>query len=357
MDKIELFVGAITNNPKTVKSYTSRLTLFFDTLKVDADTYISEDRNYAEDILLFNNKLSNKSPLTRRAYLSTVKQFLMYNDVTLKNGFIMTLKGKTRHARVVLRDIPPTKQELREILSKANSMEKSLFLMLSQSGIRIGEALSLRVDDIDFNYSPTKITIRNENAKFQQGRICFMSNEAKRELLRWLDTRKNYLSEKKKYGKNLNVDMKNDNSDKIFPISANVACMRWSKLLRKSGYDDKDKATGWRIRRIHTLRKYFKSKMEMVIPSPILNKLVGHKSYMSEYSIHDIKELAEYYKKGVDAILLYGKEIPPDITEKQTSEIEKMKKELKKQKMIIQYLQEDMKGKKRHWVEQEEVNE
>ncbi|MCK4416272.1 MAG: hypothetical protein KAU84_03880, partial [Thermoplasmatales archaeon] len=170
----------------------------------------------------------------------------------------------------------------------------------------------------------------------------------------WLDTRENYLSEKKEYGKNLNINVKNDNSMNIFPITANTACRRWRKMLRKSGNDDKDKATGWQIRRIHTLRKYFKSNMEMVMPSPILNKLVGHKSYMSEYSIHDIKELAEYYKKGVDSILIYGKEIEPDVTEKQNTEIEKMKKEIDRQKNIIRDLVERFPRKKEpNWVEQE----
>jgi len=332
MNKIEVFVNAVTNNPKTVDVYRSRLNLFFDVIKTDVKNYISDNRDYTADILTFNNALSDKAPMTRKAYLSTVKQFLMYNDVQLKNGFIMTFKGKTRHARTVLKDIPPKKQELKEILSKADSLEKSLFLLMAHSGLRISEALTLTLDDIDFDYKPTKITIRDENAKFQQGRVCFISNEAKRELLRWLDVRDNYLTEKKTYGLFLNVDVIRDNSNNIFPITKTTACRRWRKILRKSGHSEKDTATGWEVKRLHTLRKYFKSNMEMVMPTPILNKLVGHKEYMSEYSRHDIKELAHYYMEGVKSIQIYGKEIEPDITEKQSTEIAQLEKEIAKLK-------------------------
>jgi integrase len=55
--------------------------------------------------------------------------------------------------------------------------ERTMLAMLASSGMRIGELLSLRVKDVEFE-NPTRIAVRAENTKNRRERIVFVSSEA-----------------------------------------------------------------------------------------------------------------------------------------------------------------------------------
>ena len=75
-------------------------------------------------------------------------------------------------------DRAPTSDELRRILTHTNARGKALITLLASSGMRIGEALSLRVKDLDFTKTPTTIRLRAEVTKARLAWYCFLSNEA-----------------------------------------------------------------------------------------------------------------------------------------------------------------------------------
>jgi len=76
---------------------------------------------------------------------------------------------------------------------------KALLLVLGSSGMRVGEALSLRNGDVNFDLSPTIIHIRAENAKTSQERDVYISDEAARELKKFIHSRYGVKDEFKEY--------------------------------------------------------------------------------------------------------------------------------------------------------------
>jgi len=55
--------------------------------------------------------------------------------------------------------------------------------------MRIGEALQLKLDDVDLNSDPVRVNLRAEISKSGNMRISFISSEAKEAVAEWLKVR------------------------------------------------------------------------------------------------------------------------------------------------------------------------
>jgi integrase len=64
---------------------------------------------------------------------------------------------------------------------------KAYLLVLASGGTRAVEALAIRIKDIDFSISPTKIHIRKEYTKTKCARDIYISEEATQYLKQWID--------------------------------------------------------------------------------------------------------------------------------------------------------------------------
>jgi len=76
---------------------------------------------------------------------------------------------------------PLSMETLRKVLTlgRPNRKMVALVLLLLSSGMRLGEALKLRVSDLDLGVSPARATIRAENTKGGRQRVVFMTDETR----------------------------------------------------------------------------------------------------------------------------------------------------------------------------------
>ena len=194
-------------------------------------------------------------------------------------------------------------------------MEKSLFMFVATSGLRIDcEALKIEPDDIIWDSNPVKIRVRGSVAKNRTPRVTFITDETKDLLLKWLKVRDTYQANeiKRNRCKSLGYTKKQDDS-RLFPIHYMNANRRWNILLKHSNLDMRDKDTGYHIYHIHTLRKYFSTRLSNVgIPEKIIYALNGQGSYLSQYKKFTDEELAKHYLNGKKALTVLGFE--PDLT-------------------------------------------
>lgn len=214
--------------------------------------------------------------------------------------------------RAVTIDVVPTNDQLREILQYGDIKARALFLVLSSSGMRIGEALKLRPEDIDMSKTPTKIHLRAEITKTGNSRITFISEEATEALKLWLKNRERYIENavKKTNFKN----RKSPDSPYVFPFSYQVAQTIWKNLIEKAGYNEKDPSTNRYKMHIHTLRKYFRTRMSLKIPADVVEALMGHEGYLTHvYRRYGEHELAEMYLKAEQQIVII--KLPLDVIE------------------------------------------
>ncbi len=71
-----------------------------------------------------------------------------------------------------------TKEKINRILRLAKPKLSAAILICCSSGMRIGELVQLKLDDIDFTKTPTSVTIRKETTKTRETRITCISSEA-----------------------------------------------------------------------------------------------------------------------------------------------------------------------------------
>jgi integrase len=116
-------------------------------------------------------------PLSLKVYVSVVRSFLEYFDVDIvPSKFRRRVKVPRFYPDV---EEPLTLTDIRTLLEyNSNHRLRTYILLLFSTGLRALEAASLRLQDVDFTVSPTRITIGRENSKTKRGRIIYCSNEA-----------------------------------------------------------------------------------------------------------------------------------------------------------------------------------
>ena len=119
-------------------------------------------------------------------YLAAVKSYFGYYDIDV-------IPAKFRR-RVKMPKLPREDEEpldskdIRNIFLHCNNRRlKSFLLVLASGGTRATEALAIRLKDIDFSVSPTKIRIRSDYAKTRVSRDIYISDEATSYLNQWID--------------------------------------------------------------------------------------------------------------------------------------------------------------------------
>lgn len=261
-------------------------------LEDQVEKYFAEKREYEDDVKLFFSTIIHRPPKVVVVAMSVVKTFLADNDVEFSSRFWKELRRKKKGNRALTLDRPPTIDELRTIATHLPLAGKTVVLMLASSGMRVGEALQLKLSDIELEKDPAIIRIRGEYTKTGNPRIAFISNEAKVHVLEWLKIRSNFV---RKYGK--------AEDGRIFPFNYDNMTGMWNRALGKTNLDIKDSSTGWSIHHIHTLRKFFRTQMAMVISVDIAETLMGHEGYLtSAYRRYSEAQLAEFYKKGMHVV-------------------------------------------------------
>ena len=356
MSKLETFLAKYEKT-STIKTFTWVLGAFAKSicgnkkdLSSKLDQYLSENRDYEKDVEQFYISLNGKPPLSKRLMISNLKTFLIDNDVELSNKFWARLKQRNSNGnRAISLDEIPEKSQLKQIFTHLNAKGKALFMTLASSGMRSGEALQLKLEDLDLEVVPTKIKIRGETTKTNSSRFAFISSEATEALKEWLKVREESLQS---IIKRTNARRKNKvNVDRIFPFEFANARFMWAEALRKAKLDKRDGTTNRLNFHIHVLRKFFRTQMATEIQVDIVEALMGHEGYLTQvYRKYSPKDLAKFYVRGEYTISIFGN--TGDFT-KVKAELEMEKNDLSIrniafQKWFIEVKQENEELKKKY---------
>ena len=165
----------------TIRAYRFGITVFLrgvygeGSLEVLSEKYFSEKRNHEKDLQDFFVTIKERPSKTINLLLSVVRTFLIENKVEFSQLFWRKLRGRIKGSRALTIDEVLSNKELKRIIEHLPLNAKALFLTLASSGMRIGEALQLKLDDLDFKNEPTKITVQGKCSKCGNSRITFVS--------------------------------------------------------------------------------------------------------------------------------------------------------------------------------------
>jgi len=180
---IDDFLDSYNFAETTKQNYKNNLKKYFEFLNENPDTYFEKNRDYKQDVLRYARFLNGSPPLTIKCKLNSVKQFLLEYDVELKPKLWGNIRNRGKRYRPITENKIPTNEELKQILQYGGINARALFLVLSSSGMRIGEATKITWDDIDFK--TRKISIKAGYTKTDDSRYTFISEEALDALIEW----------------------------------------------------------------------------------------------------------------------------------------------------------------------------
>jgi len=223
-----------------------------------------------------------------RLYLTVAKDFLNFLGCKI---YIEDIKQrfrlpKARHSY----EEGLTKETINRLLRFANPKLSTSILMLCSSGMRISELLQLRIQDIDFEKTPTTILVRAETTKTRETRITCISSEA-------TSTLQDYI---KRY-KITNHLFIRDNHDSEESYNKNVVVTRQSfeRMLRHVRNNipelNKKNENGRNAIHFHALRAWFKTQVTDAHQSDFAEALMGHKSLKLVYYRQNEKARAQTY--------------------------------------------------------------
>jgi integrase len=248
--------------------------------------------------------LQSRPPLSARQLFTFAKEFFNHYDLELPAKDLKFIRNKLPKGsvRTIERDMDT--ETIRTILQHLDVKGKALVLVLASSGMRIGEALSLPLEDIDLKAKPAVVTVRGMNTKTGDNRITFLSTEATQAVNEWLKVRPDYIRSSAnrnnglaKHGRGSTKTGEDDG--RLFPFSDQNASVLWDNAVEKAGLFSRDKETNRKQLHYHQLRKFFISQLSLIISKEVAEMLAGHSGYLTgAYRRYTKKQLAEEYLKG-----------------------------------------------------------
>lgn len=160
--------------------------------RLSIDDLIAKVKDGSHDVYdLLNNyaaymRNGDISALTLKQRVVTVKNFLEYCDVDISPR---KFKIKVKLPKAIRKKKDAiSKEDVIDILNICDNLRlRTYVLLLSSTGMRASEALSIRIRDLDFVSNPTKVFLRGEYTKTKTDRIVFLTQEAAQQLKTWLD--------------------------------------------------------------------------------------------------------------------------------------------------------------------------
>lgn len=240
---------------------------------------------------------SGKGKLTARSikvYVSSIRSYLQFYDIDVIQS---RFKRKVKMPSIIRQDEEPIDaSDIRQILLACNNRRlKPYLLVLASGGMRAIEALAIRLRDIDFNVSPTKIHIRKEYAKTRLPREIYISDEATRYLKQWIDFK---YRDKHKEDSNLRNRIKHPD-DLVFAIRTESTdpnamyikvLLEFEKVLDAAGLNGRKEEGGANHRRkitLHSFRRHAKSVISNQASSDFSEYILGHSTKSVYYTVKE----------------------------------------------------------------------
>jgi integrase len=245
----------------------------------------------AERLQEYIAELSEESPNVAQHTAKALKLFIKHvlRDPNLYNAF------KTPRVEYGLAAEPLTLEEVRAV---ARAIEwppaKAYFALLAETGLRPGQVLNAKLQNIDLNERMFKIMKANNTTK--RSYIAFFS-ERLRNYLRdeYLPYRDDFIESVEPWVRNIRRDYVSEWKSLLFPFK--------DSALRAAIYDAMDRALGRRFR-LYDLRAFYASYMSLKgVPGQIIDLLQGRvpprefQVLARHYLAVNVRELRDVYDR------------------------------------------------------------
>lgn len=300
--------------------------------------------NFISYLTSLDRKINNRTVIY---YVNSINSYLQFYDVDI---IPRKLKQRVVIPKQYHEDEQAIDQEdIREILKACNNRRLKPYLyVLASGGMRANEALNLRLKDVYFSESPTKIHIRKEN-KTKRPRDIFISDEATKYLKQWIE----WKYRKRRIGTKM-VTPEKSGDHHIFTMeireSPNPASFyprlneAFRKLLKSIGFDERKEDSYRGKITLNSFRRFVYSTMSTYDPA-YAEWFLGHAKspywQLKEEKRRDIYKKCMKYLTFLDfpTVEAVGKDFESKLEERD-QEVEGLKNRLESIEEERDYLKE-----------------
>lgn len=258
--------------------------------------YLQEEQNHFDYLQGFVRWLEGEglSPNTVHTRIAHLRYWFSWNDISLTPAQLSNLKTHMPR-RVTIHDEGDfTRGDLLSLVSHADVMMRAVLLVLVSSGMRIGECLSIRFNQLQGN----EVHLSYQQTKARKPHVYFISQEAMRAVDEWLKVRDVKLSQSRTKTEKCLGHISKAEDDRIFPYSYAVVVVKFNRLQEAAGCYERDPNSGWAKITLHSIRKFTDSTMNIYISKNQANALIGHfEAGDSSYRRYTREQLREAYAK------------------------------------------------------------
>jgi integrase len=306
----------------TQQQYGLRLKAFCEAMDVTPEQFQDLDPKGAHDLAWeYVSSLIRESPSTAKNTLAALKSFYRNKD-GVKLSFDSQRGGKhyfnSKRRKKAAFEHVPTKVEMYRIVDMATSMrDKTILLVLFQSGIRENALCSLRYGHVKRQLENGKFPLRLRITPEIDSKLAGYGLDYYDTFLQYeaIEALKQYYEE---------FHRKGDPDEWLFyskqgtPMSRQNVWAMVKRAVKRAGFDPK---TMW----VHTIRRAFKKQVRKApIDDDFKEAIMGHVlpgSRENYFSRNDVKDLENAYMQ-ID----FSREIP-------TSETQRLKEQLEKERI------------------------
>jgi len=260
--------------------------------------YVNDLRNGRRDLAsdLRSLREACRTPKTFAGYESAIRTFLARENLSLPRAGGGEYRPRPQ-LRPPVSEEPLTPGKILRLMEHLDTRGRAILYLLASSGARLGEALSIRLEDLDLDSRPARFRIRDGDGGLP--RVGFISREATGAIRVYLIVRDRFVSSARSRGGKGDPAL-------LFPLSPRSFEQVWSLALSKAGLERFDRVTGRRTFTPRDTRLFFAERMRTVLPEPLVSGMLGRHGRLPEpRGRYTEEELAGAYLEGERAITLH----------------------------------------------------
>ena len=119
--------------------------------------YFDDQKTLRKYLISYANQIQQYAPKTRLYKLTGIFRYLQDNGEDVPKLFKRNLIGQETDA--ISEEYVPKPEDIKRVIEHLNIADKTLVLILSSSGMRVGECLKLILNDLDLDHVPVKISL------------------------------------------------------------------------------------------------------------------------------------------------------------------------------------------------------
>lgn len=282
--------------------------------------WLSQDH---PEITYYSGKYSKHKNTIKKRHPNSIKQYISKMRNIFEEIGNIEINNRIFNKRVRIEKAeeedpePFTKEQMRILLDRCSNHNKLKYMVLKDSGMRVGELTQIRKRDIDTTQTPIEIKIQASYTKTRKARITFVTRETAPMLVRLL---KGKQEEELVFGTNEDPYIAKGTEKAEFTYYRDQLSKEYPEFGERYQSNGRHKKT------IHSIRSYTSTQCAEAIDEAWGHSIIGHSKYLGQY-IRNQNKRAEMYLRSEAYLMVYEKEI---IVENKDSEIEILKKQVQK---------------------------